>query len=114
MIARKTTGTIMILMILFSALLMIPLLLGPTAAAQDPAARPERLTPTIRVTGEAVVTAKPDQAQIDIGVLTQAQTSPAASAENAKKLHAVLSELLNARGPTARIETVSYKLQPNY
>jgi uncharacterized protein YggE len=88
-------------------------LVSPTAA-QEPAPRPERLPPTIRVSGEAVVTVQPDQAQIDIGVLTQAQTSQAASTENAKKLDAVLPELRAALGPTARVETVSYNLQPNY
>lgn len=106
--------TILTPILSLSALLMILLFLGSTAAAQEPAGRPERMPPTIRVTGEAVVTVKPDQAQIDIGVLTQAQTSQAASSENAKKLDAVLPELRAALGPSARIETVSYNLQPNY
>jgi uncharacterized protein YggE len=111
MMMRKT---ILIPIIPLSAQLMILLFLGSTAAAQEPAGRPERLPSTIRVTGEAVVTVNPDQAQIDIGVVTQAQTSAAASAENAKKVDAVLSELRNALGQTARIETISYNLQPNY
>jgi uncharacterized protein YggE len=111
MIAKMSIATQLISL---STLMMIQLFLVSPAAAQEPAGRPERMPPTIRVTGEAVVTVKPDQAQIDIGVLTQAQTSQAASAENARKLDAVLPELRAALGPTARIETVSYNLQPNY
>jgi uncharacterized protein YggE len=70
--------------------------------------------PTIRVTGDATVTVKPDQAEINIGVVTQAQTGQAAASQNAQKQDAVISELRKALGQAAEIKTISYSLSPNY
>ena len=85
------------------------------ASAQEPPGRPERpLRPAIRVTGEATVTAKPDQAQIDIGVVTQAQTAQAASAQNAQQLTSVLGELRKVLGPGADLKTISYSISPKH
>ena len=70
--------------------------------------------PSIRVTGEAAVTTKPDQAQIDIGVVTEARDAQAAAAENAEKLDAVLGELRKALRPGADIQSASYTLTPMY
>ena len=64
--------------------------------------------PSIRVTGEGAVTTKPDQAQIDIGVVTEAGNAQAAATQNAEKLDAVLSELRKALGPGADIKITSY------
>jgi hypothetical protein len=83
-----------------------------TALAQESADK--SLRPTIRVTGDATVTVKPDQAEINIGVVTQAQTAQAAASQNAQKQDAVISELRKALGPTAEIKTISYSLSPNY
>jgi uncharacterized protein len=69
---------------------------------------------TIRVTGEAMVTAKPDQAEIGLGVMTEAATGQAAAAQNAQKQDAVLAELRKMLGPGAEIKTISYSLSPNY
>ena len=68
--------------------------------------------PLMRVTGEATVTTKPDQARIDIGVVTEAKNAQAAANENATKLDAVLRELRTALGPEADIQTISYSLTP--
>ncbi len=95
--------------LLLAALLVPP---GAGAAAQDTPERAPR--PLIRVTGEATVSAKPDQAQIDIGVVTQAPTAQAAATQNAQQLEAVLAELRMALGPTANVKTTSYSLHPNY
>jgi len=85
---------------------------GCNAAAQEP---PERMArPNIRVTGEATVTAQPNQAQIDIGVVTQAQTAQDASAQNAQRLETALAALRRAAGTDAEIKTISYSLTPNY
>jgi uncharacterized protein YggE len=70
--------------------------------------------PSIRVTGEAAVTTKPDQAQIDIGVVTEAKNAQAVATENAEKLDAVLAELRKALGPGADIKSTSYSLTPVY
>jgi uncharacterized protein len=69
---------------------------------------------SIRVTGEAAVTTKPDQAQIDIGVVTEAKNAQAAATENAEKLDAVLAELRKVLGPGADIKSTSYSLTPVY
>jgi uncharacterized protein YggE len=49
-------------------------LLSADAAAQQSL---EKHVPSISVTGEARITVKPDQALIDIGVFTQAETAQA-------------------------------------
>jgi uncharacterized protein YggE len=57
---------------------------------------------------------KPDQARIQIGVVTQAPTAAAASSQNAAQLQSALEKLKAAAGPKAEIKTVSYSLSPNY
>ncbi|HXG67892.1 MAG TPA: SIMPL domain-containing protein [Blastocatellia bacterium] len=88
-------------------------LLGNIVLAQEPADRMPPI-PSVRVTGEATVMAKPDQAQIDIGVVTQAATAQAAASQNAQQLDAVLAELRSALGPSADIQTIGYSLNPVY
>ena len=82
----------------------------PTAA-QDAA---NKLPPSIQTSGEAVVTAKPDRAQIDIGVVTQADNSQNAALKNATQLGAVLAQLKQLLGTGADVKTISYSLSPNY
>jgi uncharacterized protein YggE len=69
---------------------------------------------SIRVTGDAVVTAKPDRARIDVGVVTQAPQSQDAAAQNARRVDGVLAALRKALGASADIKTISYSLNPNY
>ena len=64
--------------------------------------------------GEAVVTSKPDRAQIDVGVLTQAPQSEPAAAQNARQLAAVTNALHKLLGTSADLMTVNYALNPNY
>ena len=95
--------------------ILVPLLLAalPSLAGAQPAAEPApRLS--IRTTGEATVTAKPDRAVIDVGVVTQASTAKAAAAQNATQLDAALRELKQAAGPAAQIKPISYSLDPTY
>ncbi len=61
------------LMLLFSTLL------APSASAQLPSST---LPPSVRATGEAVISVKLDQAKIDIGVVTQAATAQTAASQN--------------------------------
>src|SRR6185436_13862784 len=82
------------------------------ALAQDPA---DKVTqPSIRVTGDSTVTVKPDQAEISIGVVTQAPAAQTAAAQNAQKQDAVIAELKKLLGAGADIKTISYSLSPNY
>jgi uncharacterized protein YggE len=83
-----------------------------SAWGQGPMDKPA--SPSIRVTGEASVTIKPDQAQIDIGVVTEAKNAQAAATENAERVEAVLGELRKALGPGADIKTTGYVLTPTY
>jgi uncharacterized protein YggE len=90
-------------------LMVFPLLSALLFAQSN---KPE--TPTVRATGEAVVQAKPDQAKIDIGVVSQATTAQAAAAQNAKALEGVLAALRKALGPKPEIRTISYSVNPDY
>jgi uncharacterized protein YggE len=72
------------------------------------------LPPTVRAHGQGMASARPDQAQIDIGVLTEAATAQAAGQQNAKQLSDVLAELKKMLPPAATVETISYSLNPNY
>jgi uncharacterized protein len=69
---------------------------------------------SVRAAGEGVVYAKPDEAKIDIGVVTQAPTAQAAGAQNAAQTQAVLDRLHSVLGSKADIRTISYSLSPNY
>jgi uncharacterized protein YggE len=69
---------------------------------------------SIRVTGDARVTAKPDRVQIDVGVTTRAALSQDAASQNARELETVLAAVRKAAGPTAVLRTLSYSLTPNY
>jgi uncharacterized protein YggE len=88
------------------------LFLGTASQAQQSGEKAARSI--IRVTGEATVSAKPDQASIDVGVTTQASTAQQASTDNATRLDATLAELKKLLGPSADIKTVSYSVSPNY
>jgi uncharacterized protein YggE len=78
-------------------------------------AQPEPRRPsTVQATGEAVIQTKPDQAKMNIGVVTQAPTAQAAAAQNATQLQATLDKLHAALGTTGEIRTSGYSLQPNY
>jgi uncharacterized protein YggE len=87
-------------------LLILPL----AVPAQEAAARAAQ----IRATGEAVIRARPDQAQIELGVSTQAPTAQAAAAQNAAQLEAVLARLRKLLDRKAEIRTATYSLVPNY
>jgi len=69
---------------------------------------------SIRVTADATVTAKPERAQIDVGVLTQEKQSQNAVTQNAKQMESVLAALHKLLGPDADIKTINYTLSPDY
>ena len=69
--------------------------------------------PTIRVHGEATVSAEPDQAQFDIGVETQAATAKDAADKNTVQTNAVVQEL-RAILPSGDVKTINFSVNPNY
>lgn len=81
------------------------------AAAQTAEVKSE---PFIRTTGEATVTVKPDRAQIDVGVVTQAVTSQSAVSQNAQKQDATIAKLRGILGSAAEIKTISFSVTPVY
>jgi len=93
-------------------------LLSACAAATAPAwaqgaAAPPALS-SIRVSGDARVSARPDRVLIDLGVQTQAPLSQDAASANARQLEAVLAAVRKAGGPGAQLKTLTYSLSPNY
>jgi len=92
-----------------SALAIVPALAHAADRADEAAAKP-----VIRVSGESTVHARPDQAELSLGVVTQASTGQAAAAQNAQKQDAVIAQLRKTLGTGAEIKTVSYSLSPNY
>ena len=92
------------------AVILVAVAASPARAQQTP------LSPvsSIRVTGDAKVTAKPDRVQIDIGVTTRAAQSQDAASQNARQVDAVLAAVRKATGPAAVLKTISYSLNPTY
>lgn len=64
--------------------------------------------------GQGVVSAKPDQVRIQIGVTTQGPTANEAGQQNAKQSSAVIAELKQQLGNAAEFQTMNYSLYPNY
>lgn len=69
--------------------------------------------PYIRSSGEGVVSVRPDQATIGVGVITQGLTAAAATDANASKAQAILDALRRLLGPNADIRTSSFSVTPN-
>jgi uncharacterized protein YggE len=80
--------------------------------AQSPSGSPD--VPFIRDTGEASASSQPDQVQMEIGVVTQADQADAAASQNAEKVTRVLAAIRKELGASAAIKTVNYSLNPNY
>ena len=70
--------------------------------------------PFIRSLGQGTISVQPDLAKVNIGVVTTAATAQDASAQNATKVAAVLSQLTQLLGMGADIKTISYSLNANY
>ncbi len=84
------------------------LILGAGLAAQTTATR------TVQATGSATLSANPDQAQIDVGVVTAASTAQDSAQQNATQTTAVLNAVKAVLGANGSIQTVSYYVQPRY
>lgn len=95
-----------------NALLAVLAFLPSVALAQQADRRPT--VPSVTANGEAVITVEPDQAQIDIGVVTQARSAPDAAKENAEKLARAMSQVKKLLGKGDEVKTASYSLNPNY
>jgi uncharacterized protein YggE len=92
--------------VIAAAVFGLPLMLQ----AQTPAAGP----PAISVTESAVVMAAPDQAEIDIGVVTRAETSRDASSRNAREAERVIERLRRTVGAGGTVKSLTYSIRPEY
>ena len=69
---------------------------------------------TVRASGEATVSAQPDQARISVGVTTIATTAEEASAQNATKIASVLTSLKSLVKSAGEMRTTNYSVDPQY
>lgn len=69
---------------------------------------------TIQATGNAILSVNPDQASIDISVITQGATAQQAAQQNASQTNTVIGALKQVLGASGTVQTVSYSVYPNY
>jgi uncharacterized protein len=70
--------------------------------------------PSVQANGSATLTAKPDQAQLDVGVVTNGTTAQDASQQNASLSNTVQAALNKVLGSAGTLQTVSYYVTPRY
>lgn len=96
-------------LVTFAVAYLIAIFASLSASAEGPTS-----VSSIRVTGASAVTANPDRAHVDVGVVTQAPQSQNAVSQNARTFNAVMVALRKAFGPGADIKALSYSLNPDY
>jgi len=84
-----------------------------TAAAAADVPVP-RSPPTIRVVARATVTAKPDQAEIELGVTTDKKTAAAAVGDNQQKMEKVLAAVKKELGADGEVRTSEVSVHPRF
>jgi len=67
----------------------------------------------IRASGPGVVSVRPDQATVSVGVIMQGRTAAEATASNASKARAILDALRRLLGPNADIRKAYFSVTPN-
>jgi len=83
---------------------------GPAQAQSATAAEPRLLS----VSGEGEVKAKPDQAMLSAGVVTQGKTAADALAANSRAMNAVFATLKRLGIPDRSIQTSNFSVNPQY
>jgi uncharacterized protein YggE len=71
-------------------------------------------TRTVQASGNATVAANPDQAQLDVGVVTNAGTAQDSAQQNATMTTAVLTAVKAILGSAGTVQTVNYTVSPRY
>ena len=87
---------------------LLLLMLGCSAMAAQTA------VPSVQANGSAILTAKPDQAQLEVGVVTNGATAQDASQQNASLTNTVQAALSKVLGSAGTMQTVSYYVTPRY
>jgi uncharacterized protein YggE len=89
---------------------IISRLLAPgTAAAAEPPAQN-----TIRVVAQATVAAQPDQAELEVGVITDKKTAVAAVAENESAMQKVIASIKKEIGKGDEVRTSELSVRPRF
>lgn len=68
----------------------------------------------VKASGQATITAKPDQAEVSLAVETNASTAEAASAQNAAQSTKLLAAIRQEIGSSGTVSTSQYSLTPVY
>jgi uncharacterized protein len=71
-------------------------------------------TRTIQATGSASMQVTPDQASLDVGVVTSAPTAQESAAQNATQTTAVLNAVKAVLGNNGTVQTQYYSVSPRY
>lgn len=90
---------------------LVPILFSSVVAAQR---APVSSAPSVQANGSATITAKPDQAQLDVGVVTNGSTAQDASQQNASLSNTVQAALSKVLGAAGTLQTVNYSIYPRY
>ncbi|HWB85622.1 MAG TPA: SIMPL domain-containing protein [Bryobacteraceae bacterium] len=69
---------------------------------------------TIQAVGNASISVNPDQAQLSVGVVTNATTAQDAAQQNATQTTAVVNAVKSVLGATGSVQTVGYSVMPRY
>jgi uncharacterized protein YggE len=70
--------------------------------------------PSIQASGSATINVDPDQASLNIGVVTQAATAQAAAEQNAAAATTMINALKSVLGNNGTIKTIYYSISPRY
>jgi uncharacterized protein YggE len=68
----------------------------------------------VQAIGSASISVNPDQAQLNVGVVTQGATAQDAGQQNASLTTTVLNALKGVLGTAGTIQTISYSVSPRY
>jgi len=109
----QLVGVLSALLVVVSGLLAVALL-GPASAGANPGTNSEPQKNTLTVSGSATVTARPDQATITVGLVTQASTASDALSQNSLIMNEVISSLLGMGVPEDKIKTSGFSVYPIY
>jgi uncharacterized protein YggE len=89
----------------------VALIYSSAAFGQQTAPAPRT---SITATGEATVSANPDQATVSFAITTTAMAATDASSQNAMQTSSVIAALRAVMGSSDTLSTISYYLNPNY
>ncbi|NLV36465.1 MAG: SIMPL domain-containing protein [Clostridiaceae bacterium] len=110
----KNKLTLVALFVAVAALLVMVFGLYGNMTAQAQAEEETNPKRTMSVSGQAKVTASPDFATINLGVITEDKDAMAAQKENAASMDKVIASVKASGVKAEDMKTVNYSIQPKY